>query len=125
MRWLSKYDIFTPDDEANLERSAAVNEFHKGMPRDVAETSAYEDWKRNQIVKAAAFHLDQMGLAKGRGDKSSEQSHYGLYTLHCKALGMDQFGSVGPEIHAQRGIVEPLEKFKNHQADVFVLKKGI
>ncbi len=123
MKWLEKYDILDPDHEHSLERSSAKHEFHNGHVRANAEQIAYDEYKRQHMLKAAAYHLDGMDSSKARGDSDGAKSHYSMFTLHCKGLGMNPQGSISAEIQAQRGMGEKLAKFTPHPADTFVLEK--
>lgn len=121
MKWLEKFDILDQDHEHDLERISARHEFHSGLPREQAEQLAYQEYKRQQMVKAAAYHLDGVDSAKSLGDASSAQMHHNMYQLHCNALAINPLQAVSPEIMAQRGQSAPLAKFTPHPADSFIL----
>lgn len=121
LKWLNKYEILSPDDEHDLERSAAVNEFHKGLSRDESEQVAYNNYRQQQFLKAAAFHLDGMDVAKSNGKTEEQNRHYLMYMQLCKAVGIDGSSAVSPAIQAFRG-TQDLSKF-DHPADSWVFAK--
>jgi hypothetical protein len=124
LKWLGKYDILSKNDESDLERKAALYQFHKFLSKSQSEELAYQDYKKCMLAKAAAFHTDGMSFAKVRGDKEAEQRHYMLYALHCNELGINPRGHVPPEINAFRGQSEALKKFETNPADLFVQTKS-
>jgi hypothetical protein len=123
-KWLNKFDISSPEDVHDLERSSAVNQFHRGMDRPTAEQMAYDNYKRIQHCKAAAYHLDGVTKSSATGDNESKNKHHIMFNLHLAALGISPFQAVPPEIQAFRGQnTEQLTKFKSHQSDLFVMGK--
>lgn len=122
MKWAGKYEMVDSSHAHDLERAAAFYEFHKGLSKDVADRLAFEDYKRKQMIDAAAYHLDGIDRAKALGDKEFANSHYSMYLMHCGGLGFDHRTSIVPEIQAQRGKFVFGDKFMPHPADSYALK---
>ena len=118
--WLDRHKLIDPEHTHELETSAAVNEFHRGMPRDVAEKTAYEEYSRKHRLKAAAFHLLGMKAAQAAGATDEAHKHYLQYDTHLKSLGLESAGIVPPEVE---GALKDEDhkapyKFKGHGADI-------
>lgn len=121
--WLKKYIIVAPDHEHDLERAAAVHQFHGNMSREGSEVAAYQDYRKMQLHKAAAYHLEGMEAAKDRKDDGSHRKHLGMYALLCKELGYRHTDHPAPGVKAHKGTFGDIEDFKSHPADLLVLAK--
>lgn len=119
--WLDRHRILDPEHVSELETNAAVNEFHRGMPREEAERAAYEEYTKRHRLKAAAFHLLGMKSAQASGAEEEARKHYLLYDQHLKSIGLDSPGTVPPEVEAaMRGDDHKAPyRFRSHGADVF------
>lgn len=120
--WLNKYKVASPQDIDDLDRMAAVYQFHKNLPPQQAEDLAYGDYLKIQHCKAAGYHLDGMSNARDNNDWDSSKKAYSMYALHAKALGRNPMNSVGADINAHRG-VNTNKVFVPHPSDIFVLAK--
>ena len=120
--WLGKYPLADDTHTHDLERSAALHEFHGGMTRDQAEASAYQKYKVLQHQKAAAHHLNGLKNAKQRGNIAEGQRHYIMYCSHAKELGVNPNAPVPPEISTHLN-EEASDKYQEHGADSFILNK--
>lgn len=125
--WMG-HPVLSPGDEHELHLAAALYEFQGGLPRNVAEQKALEDYRKEWHARAASHHLDGLKAAQAVGDTNTAQKHHGLYSLHLKSLGLDPMGPV-PEIinkyHAESGLNDKQRKvynFKGHNADQFLVK---
>jgi hypothetical protein len=100
-----------------------MNEFHGGMSREGSEVAAYQNYRKMQMHKAAAFHLDGMDAATQRKDEESHRKHLGMYSLLCKELGLRHTDQPAPEVKAHRGSFGEIKEFKPYKSDVLVLAK--
>lgn len=109
-----------------LERDAAINEFHSKMPRHQAEEKAHHDYMRRQHIDAAAHHLQGMKAAQANADMEDAKKHGAMYEMHLKALGFEP-GPVPHEIKqaAEHPDRKPVYRFKPHHGDFFVLPSSI
>jgi hypothetical protein len=123
-QWMGR-PIASMDDEKDLERAAAVNEFSGKLPRDQAEEKAYADHVHTQHVKAAGHHLAGQRAAKGVGDMAAARKHGLLYEMHVEKLGHDKYGPVPPEVKAiHDSLVSGGQAytFRPHGGDSFLLE---
>src|SRR4051812_38087824 len=95
--WMGR-PILNEEHGHDLERRAAINEFHRKQPRAEAEQAAHDDYVREHRQKAAAHHLQGMKAAQASGAHEDAKKHWMLYDTHLKALGLDSVGAVPPEI---------------------------
>jgi predicted Zn-ribbon and HTH transcriptional regulator len=127
--WAEKYPVLEEAHGHDLDQRAAINEFHRKMPRDQAESAAHEDYRKEHSHRAAAHHLQGMKAAQSAGYMDEAKKHGEMYALHMKALGHDPMGPVPPEIKAQAEDPKfaKVYQFKNHGADTLLshsLSKG-
>ena len=121
--WLGR-PIASEKHALDLDRFAAVNEFHHKQPRHIAEDNAYKQYTHEQHVEAAAHHLAGMKAAHGAGAMDSARKHGLRYELHLKKLGHDKYGPVPPEIQARHESSMhdgSSYEFKHHTGDEFLL----
>lgn len=113
---------------ADLERTAAINEFGKRIPKSQAERQAYEDYVKDQRTGAAAWHLKGLKAAQAAGDRDAAEKHAMMYALHCKALGFEPNGSAPhPSIMARTTDgpdEQSLYRFRAHRGDLYALPDG-
>jgi hypothetical protein len=120
-KWLDRYPVVDADHLHDLEQRAAINEFHRKMPRHVAEQTAHDDYRKDQLVEAAAHHLVGMKAAHGAGDMESAKKHGAMYMLACKALGHNDL-EPPPEVAVKaKHTPAQVYKFRAHKGDAFVL----
>lgn len=122
-KWQGK-SILDAAHHGDLETRAAIHEFQHGLPRQQAESKAYEEYVKDARQRAAAHHLDRQKAADAVGDKETAFKHNILYRLHLKALGLDEVGPVPPEVQRHiedEGKKSPV-KFKAHPGDLFALQ---
>jgi hypothetical protein len=119
-QWLGR-PILDEDHVQDLETNAAINEFHRKMPRAQAEQRAYEDYVQEQRARAAAYHLAGMKAAMAAGNREDARKHWALYDLHLKALGKESVGAVPPEVQKWMEDQKPVYRFKAHKGDMYVL----
>lgn len=114
--------IADPEHSDHLEVLAGLNQFHRNMLPHQAEDAAHDDYKKDQLVEAAAHHLQGLKAALGAGDHDSASKHGMMYGLALKALGHPIVGETPPEIASKAKHLENSPyKFKAHKADQFVL----
>jgi len=117
--WLNKHPILEAGHSRDLEQAAALNEFHRKMPRDAAESAAHDEYRKTHHTKAAAYHFAGIRAAQGAGDLQEAKQHGDLYAQHMKALGEDPYGPVPEHIRLQAS--DPghtkVYRFANHGAD--------
>lgn len=121
--WMG-YPIASAKHAKDLDTLAAVNEFHHGQPRHLAESNAYKTHTHQQHVEAAAHHLAGMKAAQGAGAMDAAKKHGYLYELHLKRLGHNAYGSVPAEIqarHESKMHDGSSYEFKAHTGDEFLL----
>ncbi len=121
--WLGR-PIVDGDDVHRLETDAAIFEFNAKMPRDQAESKAYENYIREKRTEAAAFHLAGMKAAQGAGAMGEGRKHGMLFEVHMNALGHEPMGPVPPEVQSKLRALEdaPVYKFKAHRGDLFAIE---
>lgn len=120
--WMGR-PIVRAEHVDELERDAALNEFHSKMPRHLAEEKAHQDYIRRQHIDAAAHHLQGMKAAQANADMEDAQKHGTMYEMHLKALGFESPGPVPHEIKmaSEQPDRKPIYRFKAHHGDFFVL----
>jgi hypothetical protein len=120
--WLGKHPILDERHANDLEQAAALNEFHRKMPREEAEHAAHEEYRRTHHASAAAHHYAGMRAAQGAGDMDESKKHGDLYAQHMKALGQDPYGPVPEHIRLQAADPKHTKvyQFANHGADQFL-----
>lgn len=119
-QWLGR-PIVKPEHAADLEREAAINEFHLKMPRAQAEEHAHLGYQKRLREEAAAHHLAGMRGAHAAGDLESARKHAMMYELHSKALGHDHVGPAHPSVVALMESKPFKARFKPHHGDVFAV----
>ncbi len=122
MNWLNRYPMADEAHAHDLERSAALHQFHGGMDKEQAESTAYQKYKVLQHQRAAAHHLNGMRNSKATGNIADGQRHYIMYCSHAKELGLNPHQAVPPEIMAHL-TDEKSDKFQDHGADSFISLK--
>lgn len=119
--WMGRR-IVSKEHVGDLEHSAATHEFQHGHPRHEAERRAYEDYRRQHHLAAAAHHLQGSRSAQGSGDMDEARKHGLAYRLHLQALDMDPFDGVPEEIRALAdGEAKPRHHFTAHKGDALLL----
>lgn len=118
--WMS-HPIVDASHAAQLEREAALQEFHHGQPRNVAEQKALENYRRQQHAMAAGHHLAGMRSAYASGNQEAAVMHHDMYVNHAKILGFDPSNGVPPEIKIHEKPIEHVYDFKNHGADQYIV----
>lgn len=122
--WLNKYQLMNPKDSAELEKNSAIYQFHKGLARELAEAKAYEDYKKEKQMEAAAYHLAGMKMAQGAGDMEACKKHGMLYDMHMKSMGLDPYNTLSKDFIELVNKVKPTKyKFSSHKADIFAIKQ--
>ncbi len=122
MNWLNKYPMAHDDHAHDLERAAALHQFHGGLSKEQAEASAYQKYKVLQHQKACAHHLDGMRNSKANGNIADGQRHYIMFCSHAKELGLNPHRPVPPEILAH-STEQSSKKYEDHGADSFISNK--
>lgn len=116
--WLNKYPSLKDDHNLDLERRAALLEFHHGFSKEAAEHQAHKEYIEKQHLKGAAHHYVGMKKAKERGNSQDSNKHYLSYIMHLGKLGLNLNDPVSPKIMA---FVDPdldADGFVPHEADV-------
>lgn len=116
--WLGR-DIADQSHSADLEKLAAVNEFDKGMPREMAEAEAYHQYRVDQHAQAAAHHLTSMKMARASGAHEESDRHALMYEQHVRAMGENPFGGTPTAVKAYENAVQNKQKktYKGHTWD--------
>ncbi len=106
-----------------LEQEAAIHEFAHGLPRQEAETRAYQNYRKTQHELGAAHHLRGLKSAQGSGDLEEAKKHGALYEMHMQKLGHEAWKAPPPEIavHMDNPLKEKIHRFRPTGADAFVL----
>ncbi len=114
-----------PEHADHLEVVSALNQFHRNMPEHEAEDAAHEEYRKDQLHEAAAFHLQGIKAALGADDHDSAKKHGMMYGLALKELGHDVVGEPPSEVAAKAKRLEngPY-RFKAHKADLFTLPQS-
>lgn len=122
-KWLEKYDILDPAHKDELERDAAIHEFHGKLPRHEAEAKAHGDYVKKHRVAAASHHLSGIKAATGAGDQEAAHKHSTLYNLHVKALGHNPYDAPPPEVtHHAKTEPSKVYRFKPHHGDTYAIQ---
>lgn len=119
--WLGKYPILDATHADDLEMRAAINEHHHHMPRHEAEEKAHKDYRRDQIIDAAAHHYSGMIASHAVGKRDEATKHGVHYALALMALGHGDIVNPPDEV-LERVKTTPSDKignFKGHDADVY------
>ena len=116
--WLGR-DIVDQGHSQDLERMAAINEFEHGMPREMAEAKAYQEYRVDQHAQAAAHHLVGMKHARAGGAHEESDRHALMYEQHVKAMGESPHGAVPAAVqaHEQKAQEKETRLFKPHKWD--------
>lgn len=118
--------ILHPDHAHELEQKTALNEFEHKHPKELAEEKAYESYKRDHHLRAAASHFAGMKAARASGDKEEAKKHQAMYSLHMNELGHDPTGPMPHEIENHLATKsEPFYRFQAHPADGLLFKKPL
>jgi hypothetical protein len=123
-KWRDRYPILDLEHTHALETQAAINEFHHKIKRHEAEALAHEQYKKDQLHEAAAFHLTGMKAAHAAGAMEEARKHGVLYSLAMKALGHEPGAEPPAEVTTKaKNMAEtkPVYKFKSHKGDAFSL----
>jgi len=119
--WLGKYPILDATHADDLEMRAAINEHHHHMPRHEAEEKAHKDYRRDQILDAAAHHYAGMIASHAVGKRDEATKHGVQYALALKQIGHGDIVNP-PEEVLERVKTTPSDKignFKGHDADAY------
>lgn len=125
-QWLGR-PILDPDHLHDLETRSAILEFGADkLPRTEAEGRAWEEYRKDQHARAAAYHYMGVKAAQGSGNREDAHKHGAMYDLHVKALGLNSIGPVPPEVqhHVESPDKPNIYKFKAHKGDAFVLQSS-
>ncbi len=121
-KWLERYALTDPAHVDHLETSAALHEFHGGLPRHEAEEAAHKDYQKDQLEEAAAHHLNGIKASLGAGDRDSAHKHGVLYGLALKKLGHPIVGEPPASIASKaKHSKDSVYRFKAHKGDLFAL----
>ncbi len=104
-QWLGR-QILDVNDIPHLEASAGIAEFRDRLPRQHAEEKAYQDYRREKALDAAAHHLSGIMSAHGQA-----------YADAMAILGHDPTGEVPKEVLDRRASAAPVHRFKKHPGD--------
>lgn len=120
-KWLGKYPITDPEHSDELEIRAAINEHHYRMPRHEAEAKAHSDYRRDQIITAAAHHRLGMNISHAAGKLDEAKKHATMYAFAMHQLGHKDLVTPPDEVadKMKKTPSEDLAKFKAHPADMF------
>jgi hypothetical protein len=128
--WQGKYPVLDTTDisgarphEDDLEMRAAINEHHHKLPRHEAEAKAYADYRREQVVTAAAHHYVGIKASAAAGNKEAARKHGLMYLFALKQLGHND--PVRPPEEVMEKIKntpsDEIGRFKAHKGDVFTV----
>lgn len=104
-----------------LEAEAAINEFSRGMSRQNAEHQAYQRYRRDRVLEAAAHHAQGLKTAMAAGQPDEAQRHGAMYVQNMRHLGLDPIGAIPEEVRSrmQAPDRQQLYRYKGHAADDF------
>jgi len=110
-----------PEHADDLEMRAAINEHHHRMPRHEAEAKAHEDYRRDQVITAAAHHLLGMRVAHAAGKLEDAKKHATMYAFALHQLGHKDLVTPPDEVadRAKKTPSDDIAKFKAHKADMY------
>lgn len=121
--WLGRYPMTDPAHAGDLEQRASIHEFSSKLPRHQAEERAHEDYKRDQLVEAAAHHYSGMRAAHAAEAPEEAQKHGAMYILALRAMG--QTNSIYPpdEVTAKaKHLPNSVYSFKAHPGDGLAIR---
>lgn len=121
LKWRNRYPIVDHLHEDDLEMRAAINEHHHKMPRAQAEERAHADYRRDQIVDAAAHHYVGMQAANAAKNMKGAKKHGVMYALALRQLGHKDLVTPPDEVLTRAKNTPSLEigNFKAHKGDAF------
>lgn len=122
LRWQGR-NILKKDDGFDLDRNAAVYEFKHKLDRKKAEDMAYGDYRKNQSLDGAAYHLAGLKAAHAVGNKNDAMKHSLAYGLHMKHLGLDPIAEPPDEIKSRIEKHAKVYKFSPHDSDSLFVDK--
>lgn len=118
-QWLGR-PILDEADIPHLEADAGIREFIDRLPRQHAEEAAYQGYKREKALDAAAHHLSGIMAAHASGVPSAgavASDHGQAYADAMAVLGHDPTGPVPKEVLDRRASSQPVHRFKKHPGD--------
>ncbi len=118
-QWLGR-QILDVNDIPHLEASAGIAEFRDRLPRQHAEEKAYQDYRREKALDAAAHHLSGIMSAHASGIPAAgavASDHGQAYADAMAILGHDPTGEVPKEVLDRRASAAPVHRFKKHPGD--------
>jgi len=117
--WAAKYPIVKESDTNELDRDAAALELGaERLPRSVAESRAYESYKRKEHMAASKYHFKGLQIARASGNSDAVTAHGRALYMHLRSLGdekglADKIRTESAEDMSNDGIY----KFKSHASD--------
>lgn len=118
-QWLGR-PILDEADIPHLEAEAGIKEFRDRLPRQHAEEAAYQGYKREKALDAAAHHLVGILAAHASGVPAAgavASDHGQAYADAMAVLGHDPTGPVPKEVLDRRASSQPVHRFKKHPGD--------
>jgi hypothetical protein len=110
------------DHAQDLEQRAAIHELGNKLPRHLAEEKAHQDYRREQLVEAAAHHLVGLKSAHAAGASDDARKHAVMYGLALRALGHGSGINPPPEVESRASHKPPeVYRFKPSTGDLFSL----
>lgn len=121
--WLDRYPMTDSAHQADLEQRASIHEFGSKLPRHLAEERAHQDYRREQLVEAAAHHFLGMKAAHATNHADEAQKHGAMYITALRALGHTN-SIYPPDEVAQKAKHLPagIYNFKAHPADALSVR---
>lgn len=122
-KWKGRYPIMDTAHEGELETMASINQHHYGMEPSKAEEKAWNDYRREQLVEAAAHHLTGMKASHAAGNMEASRKHALMYGLALRQLGHKDLATPPDEVlkASKNTPSEEIGKFKAHKADAYSL----
>jgi hypothetical protein len=121
--WQGKYPMSDTTHADDLQMRADINEHMHRMPRAEAEAAAHRDYRKDQIVEAAAHHYVGMKASHAAGNDEAAKKHGFMYALALHQLGHKDLMNPPDEVvqHTKKTPSEDIARFKSHKSDVFTL----
>jgi hypothetical protein len=123
--WQGKYPMSDTTHEADLQMRSDIYEHMHRMPRHEAQARAHEDYRKDQIAKAAAHHWNGMKASHAAGNDEAAKKHGVMYALALHQLGHKDLLSPPPEVleHAKDPKSE-IARFKAHPGDAYSMPEN-
>lgn len=112
-------NVLDDAEDMGLEATAGQHELRGGMPREVAERKAHEDYMSERALDAAAHHYRGMAIANAAGHEDEAAKHAEAYAAAAKLAGFSATDAPQAVLDRLKNL-EPGYAFKAHAADALI-----